>query len=217
MFGMNFIPNIARTRRAVLGQVACIALPALLTALPARAAGARRLTPSQTEGPFYPVDLPNDTDFDLLRHGALRYEQGLATWLGGEVLDPEGRPVRGAEVEIWQCDAEGRYRHPGDGNRADPAFQSYGRVGVDAQGRYRFRTIRPVAYAGRTPHIHVKVRLARRALLTTQVYVQGDPGNERDGLWRSLRDPLDRAALTVPFRDSAEGDLQARFDIVVAA
>ena len=191
-------------------------MPALLTGRLAFAAEARRLTPAQTEGPFYPVDLPPDTDFDLLRQGEQRYTRGQPSWLEGTVVDPDGRPVAGAGVEIWQCDVDGHYRHPRDGGRADPAFQSFGRVVVDAQGRYRFRTIRPVAYSGRTPHIHLKVKLAQRTLLTTQVYVDGEPGNESDGLWRSLRDPLDRAALTVPFRPADDG-LRAQFAIVVAA
>ena len=191
-------------------------MPALLTGLPVRSAQPLRLTPAQTEGPFYPVELPQDTDFDLLRQGDSLYARGQATWLDGTVVDPDGRPVRGANVEIWQCDVDGHYRHPRGGGRADPAFQAFGRVAVDAQGRYRFHTIRPVAYVGRTPHIHVKVKLAQRELLTTQLYVEGDPGNAGDGLWRSLRDPLDRAALTVPFRPSAEG-LRATFAIVVAA
>ncbi|MBC8058227.1 MAG: intradiol ring-cleavage dioxygenase [Rhizobiales bacterium] len=208
--------QIDAARRTALGRIAALALPALMTGGQAHAAEPRRLTPAQTEGPFYPVEMPQDTDFDLLRQGDLRYARGQATWLEGEVLDADGRPVRGASVEIWQCDVDGHYRHPGDGGRADPAFQSFGRIAVDAQGRYRFRTIRPVAYSGRTPHIHVKVRLAQRTLLTTQLYVEGDPGNERDGLWRNLRDPLDRTALTVPFRPAADG-LQARFAIVVAA
>ena len=191
-------------------------MPALLTGVPARSAEPLRLTPAQTEGPFYPVELPHDTDFDLLRQGNLRYARGQASWLDGTVLDRDGRPVRGAHVEIWQCDVDGHYRHPRDGGRADPAFQAFGRAAVDAQGRYRFHTIRPVAYAGRTPHIHVKVKLAQRELLTTQLYVEGDPGNAADGLWRGLREPLDRAALTVPFRPSVDG-LRATFAIVVAA
>lgn len=203
-------------RRLALGRIAALAMPALLTGLPARSAQPLRLTPAQTEGPFYPVELPQDTDFDLLRQGDSLYARGQATWLDGTVVDPDGRPVRGANVEIWQCDVDGHYRHPRGGGRADPAFQAFGRVAVDAQGRYRFHTIRPVAYVGRTPHIHVKVKLAQRELLTTQLYVEGDPGNAGDGLWRSLRDPLDRAALTVPFRPSAEG-LRATFAIVVAA
>ncbi len=206
----------AATRRDAIGRIAALAMPALLTGLPARSAEALRLTPAQTEGPFYPVELPQDTDFDLLRQGELRYARGQPSWLDGTVRDPEGRPVRGASVEIWQCDVDGHYRHPRDGGRADPAFQSFGRVAVDAEGRFRFHTIRPVAYSGRTPHIHVKVKLAQRTLLTTQLYVEGDPGNAADGLWRSLRDPLDRAALTVPFTPAADG-LRASFPIVVAA
>lgn len=208
--------DIAATRRDAIGRIAALAMPALLTGVPARSAEPLRLTPAQTEGPFYPVELPQDSDFDLLRQGDVRYARGQSSWLDGTVRDPDGRPVRGANVEIWQCDVDGHYRHPRDGGRADPAFQSFGRAAVDAEGRYRFRTIRPVAYSGRAPHIHVKVKLAQRTLLTTQLYVEGDPGNAADGLWRSLRDPLDRAALTVPFRPAADG-LIAQFAIVVAA
>jgi protocatechuate 3,4-dioxygenase beta subunit len=176
---------------------------------------ARRLTPAQTEGPYYPVSLPADTDADLLRQGSTAYAKGQPCWLQGQVSAANGMPLAGAVVEIWQCDAEGRYRHPGDGDRADPAFQAFGRVQADAQGRYRFRTIRPVAYSGRTPHIHLKVKLAQRTLLTTQVYAAGDAGNARDFLWRSLSE-ADRAALTVAFEPAADGQ-RAEFNIVVAA
>jgi protocatechuate 3,4-dioxygenase, beta subunit len=118
-------------------------------------------------------------------------------------------------VEIWQCDAQGHYHHPGDGGRADPDFQGFGRVTVGADGSYRFRTMRPAPYSGRTPHIHLKVKLGSRELLTTQVYVQGDPGNARDFLWQRLRGE-DRAALTVAFEPGGDS-LSARFPIVVAA
>lgn len=175
-----------------------------------------RLTPAQTEGPFYPVALPADDDADLLANGRLRYAHGRPAWVEGTVNDADGRPVRGAVVEIWQCDEQGHYHHPGDGDRADPAFQGFGKVVVDGDGGWRFRTIRPVAYGGRAPHIHIKVKLAARELLTTQLYVLGDPGNARDYLWRSLRDDQDRAALTVAFVPSSDG-LRARFPIVVAA
>ena len=217
----SFTGVVARSsRRRTLSRLALpaagLAMPGLIFSRVLRAAPPLRLTPAQTEGPFYPVELPADTDFDLLRQGDVIYARGQAAWLDGTVADAGGRPVAGAVVEIWQCDFEGHYRHPGDGDRADPRFQAFGRVNVDAEGRYRFRTMRPVPYSGRTPHIHVKVRLGRRTLLTTQLYVEGDPGNERDFLWRSLRDPLDRAALTVPFTPSAEG-LRAQFPIVVAA
>jgi len=213
---MRHALKTAAKRRDAIARIAALAMPTLLIGLPARSAEPLRLTPAQTEGPFYPVELPLDIDFDLLRQGDLRYARGQPSWLDGTVRDADGRPVRGASVEIWQCDVDGHYRHPLDGGRADPAFQAFGRVAVDVEGRYRFHTIRPVAYIGRTPHIHVKVKLAQRTLLTTQLYVEGDPGNDRDPLWRGLRDPLDRAALTVPFRPSSDG-LRASFGIVVAA
>lgn len=181
----------------------------------ARAQGGRPLTPAQTEGPFYPVALPQDIDYDLLQNGAQTYRLGQPAWLEGTVSDPDSRPVRGAQVEIWQCDQAGHYHHPGDGGRADPAFQGFGRVTVDAEGRYRFRTLRPAPYSGRTPHIHLKVRLGQRELLTTQVYVAGEAGNARDLLWRRL-DAAGRAALSVPFAPGADG-LKALFPIVVAA
>lgn len=201
------------TRRAA--SAVLVALPALWLGARAQTPAQRRLTPAQTEGPFYPVALPKDSDNDLLRNGGLRYAQGQPTWVEGTVQDAEGRPVRDAQVEIWQCDQAGHYHHPGDGGKADVAFQGFGKVAVDGEGRYRFRTIRPVAYAGRTPHIHVKVKLGTRELLTTQLYVAGDPHNARDFLWRNMPEEA-RAAVTVAFTPGADG-MQASFPIVVAA
>jgi protocatechuate 3,4-dioxygenase beta subunit len=172
-------------------------------------------TPSQTEGPFYPVVEPADSDADLLRYGDLSYTKGQACWMEGAVLDLEGRPVGGALVEIWQCDAAGNYRHPGNRGEVAREFQGFGRVQVGADGRYRFRTLKPAPYSGRTPHIHVKVKLARRELLTTQMYVLGDAGNERDFLWRNLG-AEQRAALTRSFTQGSDG-LRVEFPIVVAA
>ena len=166
----------------------------------------------EPHGPHLPLDTDNDL---LILNDGSTAAVGDVTHLTGKILDAKGNPLAGAVVEIWQCDAAGHYRHPGDGDRADPDFQSFGRVVADAEGRYRFRTIRPVAYSGRTPHIHVKVKQGRRTLLTTQLYVAGDPGNAQDFLWRRLSE-ADRAALTVPFTPGADG-LRASFDIVVAA
>jgi len=205
--------SVPRRRLVLMRAAALVAAPAFIRDL--RAQEARRLTPAQTEGPFYPVVLPLDSDSDLLANGTLRYALGEPVWLEGAVLDRAGRPVRGAAVEIWQCDQNGRYHHPGDGGSADPAFQGFGRCAVDASGEYRFRTIRPAHYAGRTPHIHVKVRLVKQELLTTQLYVEGDPHNAGDGLWRRLG-AMDRAALTRPFERAPDG-WRARFEIVVAA
>lgn len=172
-----------------------------------------RPTPSQAEGPFYPVAMPADSDFDLLRYGHAQYKRGQPCWIEGTVVDANGVPVIDAMVEIWQCDQAGHYHHPGDGSQADPAFQGFGRTSVGPDGRYRFRTLRPAPYSGRTPHIHFKVRQDLRVLLTTQLYVRGDPGNERDALWQRMNEQ-DRAALTVPFAPGVDG-LRARFPIVV--
>ena len=207
------MPTVLLKRRDV---VALVALPAIWTGLRAQPAAPRRPTPAQTEGPFYPVALPKDMDFDLLHNGTLHYTHGQAAWVEGTVTDLQGRPLAGAQVEIWQCDEAGHYHHPrDDGDRADPAFQGFGRVTADASGAWRFLTIRPAPYSGRTPHIHFKVRSGSRELLTTQLYVEGDPHNPRDGIWRSLS-PDERALVTVPFVPSADG-VRARFPIVIAS
>lgn len=210
------MPTTARLQRRTLTAALVIA-PAMwlgARAQPAPSVSALRATPSQTEGPFYPVAIPKDSDFDLLRNGGQNYSKGQSAWVEGIVSDLAGKPVTGAQVEIWQCDHDGHYHHPGDGGKADPRFQGFGRVTVGSDGSYRFRTLRPAAYAGRTPHIHVKVRLGTRELLTTQLYVAGDTGNARDFLWRGLNEP-DRAALTIPFAQGSDG-LKARFPVVVA-
>ena len=193
---------------------ALVAWPVVWTGVRAQPAAVRQPTPAQTEGPFYPVAFPKDSDFDLLRNGTLNYSRGQPAWVEGTLTDLQGKPLNGAQVEIWQCDEAGHYHHPGDGSKADPAFQGFGRVTVGADGRYRFHTIRPVAYSGRTPHIHVKVKLGSRELLTTQLYVSGDPHNERDFLWRNLPTEA-RNAVTVPFQQGADG-LRASFPITVA-
>ena len=210
------MPITAQLQRRTL-TAALVMAPAMwlgVRAQPAQSVSALRATPSQTEGPFYPVAIPKDSDFDLLRNGDQNYVKGQSAWVEGNVSDLAGKPVAGAQVEIWQCDHDGHYHHPGDGGKADQRFQGFGRVTAGADGSYRFRTLRPVAYAGRTPHIHVKVRLGQRELLTTQLYVAGDTGNAQDFLWRRLSES-DRTALTIPFAQGSDG-LKARFPIIVA-
>lgn len=204
------------SRRSLLargaGLIAATAAPAWLT--PALAQGSSlRPTPRQTEGPYYPVAFPADTDFDLLRTGAAAYGKGQPAWVTGTVTDTRGTPLAGGVIEIWQCDQDGHYHHPGDGGKADPAFQGFGKVTLGKDGSYRFRTLKPAPYSGRTPHIHVKVKLGREELLTTQFYVQGDPGNARDSLWRRLGEE-GQAALTRPYVNSPDG-LKAEYAVVV--
>jgi protocatechuate 3,4-dioxygenase beta subunit len=205
------------TRRAALaGGIAGLALARL--PLPARAAGLIP-TPAQSEGPFYPIELPADIDWDLLRlAGSAQEALGAVTYVEGRILDRDGRPVPGTRVEIWQCDAKGRYRHPGDAQGPmDEAFQGFGRVLAGADGSYRFRTIRPVAYPGRTPHIHFAVLPPGARRFITQMYVEGEPGNARDFLLNSVRDPEARAKLIVPLQPAAPepNALAGRFDIVL--
>ena len=179
-------------------------------------------TPRQTEGPFYPDHLPLDRDNNLLIVGDRTTPAiGEVTHLSGRVLDTAGSPLRGVTVEIWQVDGRGVYLHSRSGNSAtgrDQHFQGFGRFETAANGEYRFRTVKPVAYPGRTPHIHVKVKRGDRELLTTQCYVKGDAGNARDGVLRGIRDDRARDSVIVdflPLPSSRTGELTARFDIVL--
>jgi len=178
-------------------------------------------TPAQTEGPFYPDKLPLDTDNDLIViNDALTPAVGEITYLSGKILDARGNPLRNALVEIWQCDNNGAYLHSGTTNadKRDKNFQGFGRFLTGSSGEYLFRTIKPVPYPGRTPHIHVKVKHQGRDVLTTQCYIQGHPGNPRDGIWQRLGDEQAKRAVTIdftPIKESKIGELAARFDIVL--
>jgi protocatechuate 3,4-dioxygenase beta subunit len=208
------------TRRMFLGSVAFGT-----AAFTARGVFAEELvrTPPQTEGPFYPNKLPLDTDNDLLVvNDSITPAVGEVTHLTGRILDAKGEPVRNAVVEIWQCDAKGVYIHTADSGpkerQRDKNFQGFGRFLTGSSGEYYFRTIKPVPYPGRTPHIHYKIRKGNKELLTTQCYVKGEPRNERDGIFRSIRDPKLRQAILVdfaPLKGSRIGELTARFDVVL--
>ena len=178
-------------------------------------------TPRQTEGPFYPDRLPLDTDNDLIVvNDNTTPAVGEITHLGGRILDASGNPVRNAVVEIWQTDANGAYVHSRSGNRdrRDGNFQGFGRFTTGSSGEYYFRTIKPVPYPGRTPHIHYQVKMKGREQLTTQCYIKGHPQNGRDGVLRGIRDERAREAVQVEFKPlegSRIGELTATFDIVL--
>ena len=184
----------------------------LLTSLPGLATAKLAPTPRQTAGPFYPWATPEYDDADLTRVPNQALAKGEHTRVTGRVLLPNGEALRGARVEIWQCDAVGRYHHVRDGGRTpmDAGFQGYGFCDVDNEGAYVFRTIKPVPYAGRTPHIHLRVLDDQgRERLTTQVYVAGEPRNARDGIYD--------ASLAVAFEPHDGDGLQwaAEFNPVV--
>jgi len=211
-------------RRRMLAAMAGVALAGVPLAGRAQPsaptpAQARAPTPAQTAGPFYPVEIPADSDNDLVAvKGAAAPAKGELLLLAGTVVDTNGKPVAGARVEIWQCNAFGRYLHPNDRNPVpeDPGFQGYGQFVTRADGAYSFRTIKPVPYPGRTPHIHFKVSGSGIRTLVTQMYVAGEPGNARDGLYNSLGDESARRAVTVDLVNAPDGKaLAGRFEIVV--
>jgi protocatechuate 3,4-dioxygenase beta subunit len=178
-------------------------------------------TPRLTEGPFYPDKLPLDTDNDLLIvNDSLTPAAGEVTHLTGKILDPAGTPVKNAVIEIWQVDNKGVYLNSNDSGRRqrDSNFQGYGRFTTGSSGEYYFRTIQPVPYTGRTPHIHVRVNKGGRELLTTQIFVSGHPQNRGDGVLAGIRDPFERQLVMVdfdPLKGSTAGELSARFNIVL--
>lgn len=201
------------------GVLASLASGPLRAAVFPRPDGRLAATPWQTPGPFYPEELPLDSDTDLVQvAGQPRPAAGTPIQVFGRVLTDAGKPVPGARVELWQCDAFGRYHHPRDrGGNADPAFQGYGHTTVGDEAAFRFRTIKPVAYPGRAPHIHFAVSGPGFERLTTQMYVAGEPLNERDGILNRIADPLARKSVIVELAPAPEVEpdgLAGSFDIV---
>jgi protocatechuate 3,4-dioxygenase, beta subunit len=205
-------------RRHLLQALAGTAVVAL--ASPVARAAQFLATPYQGKGPFYPLELPLDQDNDLTRvAGRGGHAKGTIVDVGGRLLDEAGRPLTGVQIEIWQVNAYGRYHHRSDDQDKpwDPDFQGFGRTITDAEGTYRFRTVRPVAYPGRAPHIHFALSDRRFATFYTQMYIAGAPDNDRDFLLGQVRDARARNSLIVNLEPSpAEGsELVGRFDIVL--
>ncbi len=179
-------------------------------------------TPTVEEGPFYPDKLPLDTDNDLLIiNDAITPAIGEVTHLSGRVLDAQGSPIRGAQVEIWEVDGTGVYfkeRSLGK-TKYDANFQGFGRFLTGSSGEYYFRTVKPIRYPGRqAPHIHFKVKVKGHEAWTTQLFIKGHPGNLKDGIYLNIGDSKTRAIVSVdfvPIKASRIGELAARFDIVL--
>lgn len=217
MQALGMLPATISRRLFTGGLAFC----ASLYLMPGAFADELTKTPKLTEGPFYPDKLPLDTDNDLLvLNDATTPAVGEVTYLSGRILTESGSPVRNAFVEIWQVDNNGSYIHSGSTNREklDKNFQGYGRFMTDAQGNYCFRTIKPVPYPGRTPHIHFGVSLNGKRVLTTQLLIKGHPQNERDGVIREIKEPQLRELIMAdftPIKDSKIGELTAKFDLVL--
>ncbi|MCC7547455.1 MAG: intradiol ring-cleavage dioxygenase [Burkholderiales bacterium] len=177
-------------------------------------------TPRQTRGPFYPLELPLDQDNDLtVVAGNADTAKGQVLDVAGTLRDERGVPLSGVRIEIWQVNAFGRYHHPHDSQNKpwDPGFQGFGHTLTDEQGRYRFRTVRPVAYPGRAPHIHFSLGDRRFETLYTQMYIAGAPENADDFLLRRIASRRARDSLIVELVPASAGpaSLQGRFDIVL--
>lgn len=212
------MPRFTENRRQFL-QTAAFTAAAFAT--PGLMAEELSRTPSSTEGPFYPDKLPLDTDNDLLIiNDAMTPSVGKITHLSGRVLDTDGKPVKNAGVEIWQVDGKGSYLHSrGDGGKGrDRNFQGFGRFTTNRKGEYYFRTIRPVPYPGRTPHIHVAVNIKGKRALTTQLYLESEKKrNAADFLYRRLGKDGQKLCTVqfTPIKDSKLGELAANFQIVL--
>jgi protocatechuate 3,4-dioxygenase beta subunit len=117
-------------RRQIITGLGATAASALVPSGLARAQARRSITPASTEGPFYPVEWNGDIDNDLVMvKGEAARALGQVTHVTGRILDRSGAPISGATIEIWQCDANGRYRHPGDRQQGrDAGFQGRGRT-----------------------------------------------------------------------------------------
>jgi protocatechuate 3,4-dioxygenase beta subunit len=211
-------------RRGLIGRALALAgLSAsagtgLWAGLSGSGASAATKTPAATEGPFYPRPSMRmaDVDNDLVKvSGRVEEAGGKVILLKGRVLDANGQPRAGVRVEIWQCDMNGKYLHPGDRSDVayDSGFQGFGHDITGADGSYSFRTIEPTVYPGRTPHIHVKVLDGSSELLTTQFYLKDHPGNGRDRIYNRLSD-AEKAAVTMVFDEGMDTIPETTVDIL---
>ena len=183
-----------------------------------RAVAALAPTPGAAEGPFYPVEVPPDDDNDLVvAEPAVREAGGDILHFGGTVMGVSGEAIPAARVEIWQCDAKGIYHHPRDRRFAtrDAAFQGFGHATSDARSGFVFRTIVPVPYPGRTPHIHLRVILDGDVKLTTQYYRAGFEQNAGDVLFRRLA-PDERKRASMDVKPRGVGGTRQEFEADIA-
>lgn len=169
-------------------------------------------TPAQTSGPFYPGERNFGLDSDLTRvPGSSTQAKGQVVYVKGRILDHNCRPIEGANVEIWQACASGKYNSPKDPNPAklDPNFKYWAETFTNKNGEYMFKTIIPGAYPAdhhwdRPPHIHFKISKLGYKELTTQMYFKGEPLNDLDLIILDLPAP-ERDSVIVDFQPSPAG------------
>ena len=137
-------------------------------------------TPYDTEGPYYPIERQSDEDNDLINvEGRSKSATGDVLHLTGVVSNENGNPHSDVIIEIWQTDANGLYKHPRDRSKGtrDPFFQYWGRAKTDKEGKYSFKTLLPGKYEPRPSHIHFKVWVDEKVVLTSQMYIMTGKNN----------------------------------------
>ncbi len=213
---MTPTPCIPDRQRRLLLAAPLLLLPGAL------AAQQHRLTPRMTLGPYYPDVLPAERDADLTTvAGRPGRAAGTLLYVQGRVTDNRGKPLPKARLELWQANDKGRYIHSADTDASgplDPNFQGYGALLTDAQGRYRFKTIKPAPYSARTPHLHF-IAVAGGERLVTQMFFEGEKLNGRDSEFRALDRDGQRAATGTWVERAADMEpdaLAVAWDIVLA-
>lgn len=184
-------------------------------------AEALALTPRATEGPYYPDHLPLDQDNDLVSIKEGKTAEGVIANFGGRLLNADGKPIKGAVIELWQADNNGCYIHSRGtqrGKERDDKFQGYGKIETNEKGEYRFRTIKPGLYTGRTIHWHVRVKQDSRNMLTTQLFIAGVPQNDRDGILKRMGTDEQQLSVIREFKPTGPGgELLGTWDIVLGS
>ena len=203
--------------------------------VPSYLAEALTLTPSLTQGPYYPLatNMPLDDDNDLaLFSPNIINADGIVTYISGRVLDSSGSPIKNALVEIWHCDDDGNYIYSNSAPRnpaSDPKFQGFGQFVTASSGGYLFRTIKAGLYTGRTRHFHISVTIPGQLhRYTSQTFwneIALDPNgnpwstqNSNDMVLQGIQDPVQRASIILdytPVPGTTTGEVQATYDFVM--
>ena len=210
--------NFLILRRQVIGQL-LVGWGTCVSVLRAQTS-ARTPTPQDALGPYYPPQWSGEIDNDLVHFNGKDYAHGVLMLQSGRVLSSDGSVIANAQIDIWQTDATGKYRHPGDDGEgpAQRGFQGYGRTRSDTQGHYAFRTIQPVIYGGRPPHLHLKVTAAGHRELVTQMYFAGQntESNRFFNGFSKERDTLTITPSKIQTPIAGRASIAARFDVVLA-
>lgn len=198
--------QILMSRRALVG--AGLASAGLVVATGARAVQGRPLTAESPMGPFFPMDVPSDSDADLtMVKGHSKRASGQVIEITGRVLDQKGNPISGARLDLWQANAKGRYAHPADPAvmPLDPDFQGFASIVSDATGEWRIVTIKPGSYnspiGNRPPHIHFDIRGKTHRNIAQLYFPEDAEGNAKDLLFKALGE---QAGTSVAVRNAAD-------------